>query len=77
MKASPKSTLQSSNNGLIILTIWEEKVEFFELVRKYAAKSEFPTFLKNIEISRLGPKYRSEIFRNRKSTSEKYLQDAD
>ena len=57
-------------------TIWEEKVESFELVSKLAAKSAFPTFLKNIEIWCLGWKYRSEMFRNRKSILETYLQDA-
>ena len=57
-------------------TIWEEKVEFPAVVSKNAAKSSFPTFLKNNEIWRLSWKYRPEMFRNQKSTSETYLQDA-
>ena len=57
-------------------TIWEEKVEYSELVSKYAAKSRFETFLKNIENPCLDPKYRSEIIRNWKNTSEIYLGDA-
>ena len=44
--------------------IWEEKVESSAVVRKYAAKSAFPTFLKNDEIQCLGWKYRPEMFRN-------------
>ena len=55
------------------LTIWEEKVESSAVVSKYAAKRGFPTFLKNIEIWFLGSKYRSEMFRNRKSTLETYF----
>ena len=57
-------------------TIWEEKVEYSELVSKLAAKSAFPTFLKNDEIWCLGWKDRSEMVRNRKSTLETYLEDA-
>ena len=55
-------------------TIWEEKVEYSELVRKSASKSGFDIFLKNIEYSCLDAKYRSEIIRNRKSTPETYFQ---
>ena len=58
------------------LTIWEEKVESSAVVRKYAAKSAFPTFLKKYEIWCLGSKYHPEMFRNWKSTLETYLQDA-
>ena len=54
--------------------IWEETVEYFELVSKYAAKSGFDTFLKNIENPCLDPKYRPEIIRNRKGTPETYFQ---
>ena len=57
-------------------TIWEEKVEYFELVSKLAAKSAFPTFLKNVEIWYLDAKYCSEMFRNQKNTFETYLEDA-
>ena len=49
-------------------------MEYSELVSKYAAKSGFDTFLKNIENPCLDPKYRPEIIRNRKSTPEKYFQ---
>ena len=55
-------------------TIWEEKVEYSELVSKSASKSGFDTFLKNIENPCLDPKYRPEIIRNRKSTPETYFQ---
>ena len=58
------------------VTIWEEKVENSELVSKSATKSGFETFLKNIENPCLDPKYRSDIIRNRLSTSETCLQDA-
>ena len=57
-------------------TIWEEKVEYSELVSKSASKSGFDTFLKIIENPCLDPKYRPEIIRNRKSTSEICLEDA-
>ena len=49
MKASPGSILQISDNGLTIFGDLGRKVEYFELVKKYAAKSGFPTFLKNID----------------------------
>ena len=54
--------------------IWEEKLAISQLVRKYAAKSGFDTFLKIIENPFLDPKYRPEIIRNRKNTSETYFQ---
>ena len=74
VKASPGSTLHIPNNGLTILTIWEEKVEYSELLSKSASKSGFDTFLKNIENPCLDPKYRSEIICDRKSTPETYFQ---
>ena len=49
-------------------------MEYSQLVSKSASKSGFETFLKNIENPCLDPKYRSEIIRNRKSTSETYFQ---
>ena len=49
LKVSPGSTLQSSNDGLAIFDDPERKVESSQLVKKYAAKIEFPTFLTNIE----------------------------
>ena len=49
-------------------------MEYSQLVRKSATKSGFDTFLKNIENPCLDPKYRSEIIRNRKNTSETYFQ---
>ena len=56
------------------VTIWEEKVEYSELVSKSASKSGFETFLKNIENPCLDPKYRFDMIRNRKSTPETYFQ---
>ena len=56
--------------------IWEEKVEYSQLVTKSASKSGFETFLKNIENPCLDPKYRPEIIRNRLSAPETCLQDA-
>ena len=56
------------------VTIWEEKVEYSEIVSKSASKSDFETFLKIIENPCLDPKYRLEIIRNRKNTSETYFQ---
>ena len=50
VKTSPGSTLQSSNDGLTISGDLGRKVESSAVVRKYAAKSAFPTFLKNDEI---------------------------
>ena len=45
-----------------------------QLVRKYAPKSDFDTFLKSIENPCLDPKYCPEIIQNRKNTSETYFQ---
>ena len=55
-------------------TIWEEKVEYSQLLRKSATKSSFETFLKIIKNPCLDPKFRPEIIRNRRSTPETYFQ---
>ena len=76
VEASSGSALQNSNNSLTWFDDMRRKIGIFELVSNYAAKKRISNFLKNIKIWCLDSKYRSEMFRNRKSTFETYLQDA-
>ena len=58
-----------------VTTIWGETLEISKIIRNYAAKNGFETFLKNVENPCLDPKNHSDIIRNRKGI-EICLEDA-